>query len=131
MAATSLNPRHLPALYFAVANSQPLLTSPLLGNAWNMRLYGLPAEVIGAPASRPAWEARQGRTVLLGLLMHVFYWRGQYAACDTLLVGVAFLGLSDFWTLWRQQQGGGPWPFARLIFSAAFAATGWWGWTQS
>lgn len=106
--------RHIPALYFAFAHISPLITSPLFGTAWTMALYGLPQRIVDVPESWPAWEAGQGRTILLGLLMHSFYWRRQYAACDTILIGVAFLGLNDFWLLWKQEGGiGGIWAWTR------------------
>ncbi|KAI0408516.1 hypothetical protein F4802DRAFT_550160 [Xylaria palmicola] len=88
--------RHIPSLYFAFANCVGLVLAPLCGNRAAMALYGFPPGISGVPETWPVWQAGQGRTILLGLLMHYFYWRGRHAECDALLVGVAFLGLNDF-----------------------------------
>jgi hypothetical protein len=67
--------------------------------------------------------------MLLGLLMHVFYWRRQYAVCDTLLMGTAFLGLNDSMVVWLYGDDR-QWAWVRLFGSFAFGATGYFGWTQ-
>ena len=120
--------RHIPALYFAFANSMSLVMTPLYGIRAIMELYGLPSHISTIPETWPVWEAGQGRTILLSLLMHYFYWRGQYAECDTLVMGVAFLGINDYLVL--RAHGNSLWAWTRIVLSIAYASTGYFGLTQ-
>lgn len=120
--------RHIPALYFAFANCIGLVMAPLRGTHAVMELYGFPTSTSNIPETWPVWQAGQGRIILLGLLMHYFYWRGQYAECDAILMGVAFLGVNDFLVMF--DHGNVVWAWSRLIFSILFASTGYFGLTQ-
>lgn len=120
--------RHLPALYFGFANCIGIVMNPLKGSTSTMSMYGFQPNITDVPETGPVWEAGQGRTILLGLLMHAFYWRGQYAACDTMLMGAAWLGVHDFLVFWDQRDMA--WAWFRLVGSVAFAATGYFGWTE-
>ncbi|KAI6081523.1 hypothetical protein F4821DRAFT_249066 [Hypoxylon rubiginosum] len=120
---------HIPALYFAFANCIGLILAPLRGNRAVIELYGLPTTISEVTETWPVWQAGQGRTILLGLMMHYFYWRGQYAECDAMLMGVAFLGLNDFLVIFNHGDNL-PWAWSRIIFSVAFASTGYFGLTQ-
>ncbi|KAF2972756.1 hypothetical protein GQX73_g785 [Xylaria multiplex] len=120
--------RHLPALYFAFANCIGLILAPLRGNRTVMELYGFPTNISEVPETWPVWQAGQGRTILLGLTMHYFYWHKQYAECDALLMGVAFLGLNDF--LVMLNHGNQIWAWSRIFFSIVFASTGYFRLTQ-
>ncbi|KAI0549955.1 hypothetical protein F4679DRAFT_583951 [Xylaria curta] len=93
-----------------------------------MELYGLPPSISTVPETWPVWQAGQGRTILLGLMMHYFYWRGQYAECDALLMGVAVLGVNDYLVI--RDHGNQLWAWSRIFFSIAFASTGYFGLTQ-
>ncbi|KAI1735484.1 hypothetical protein F4680DRAFT_435424 [Xylaria scruposa] len=121
--------RHIPALYFAFANCIGLVMAPLRGCRAVMELYGLPPSISTVPETWPVWQAGQGRTILLGLMMHYFYWRGQYAECDALLMGVAVLGVNDYLVI--RDHGSQLWAWSRIFFSIAFASTGYFGLTQS
>ncbi|KID79612.1 uncharacterized protein G6M90_00g017820 [Metarhizium brunneum] len=120
--------RHIPALYFAFANCVGLVMDPLSGPCSLIELYGLPPAIADVPETWPVWRAGQGRIILLGLLMHVFYWRRQYAVCDVLLVGTAFLGINDCMVVWH--NGDKTWAWIRLFGSFAFGAAGFFGLTQ-
>ncbi|XXH01353.1 hypothetical protein Hte_007711 [Hypoxylon texense] len=61
--------------------------------------------------------------------MHYFYWRDQYAECDALLMGVAFLGLNDFLVIYNHGNNL-PWGWSRIFFSVLFASTGYFGLTE-
>ncbi|KAI4859028.1 hypothetical protein F4820DRAFT_188992 [Hypoxylon rubiginosum] len=121
--------RHIPALYFAFANCVGLVLAPLRGSRAVIELYGLPPSISSVPETWPVWQAGQGRTILLGLMMHYFYWRGQYAECDALLMGVAFLGINDFFVFFYQGEKL-LWAWTRILFSVAFASAGYFGLTQ-
>ncbi|KAI0207022.1 hypothetical protein F4808DRAFT_454929 [Astrocystis sublimbata] len=54
--------------------------------------------------------------------------RRQYAECDALLMGVAVLGVNDYFVL--RGHGNELWAWFRIVFSIAFASTGYFGWTQ-
>lgn len=120
---------HIPALYFAFANCVGLVMTPLGGTSSVISLYGLPPRIANVPETWPVWQAGQGRIVLLGLLMQYFYWRRQYAECDTLLMGVAWLGIVDFFVAFNYGDSL-LWAWCRLLFSFAFASTGYFGMTQ-
>ncbi|RYP38706.1 hypothetical protein DL767_002446 [Monosporascus sp. MG133] len=120
--------RHLPAFYFAFSNCVGAVLTPLCGTSSVIGLYGLPPQIADVPETWPVWQAGQGRIILLGLLMHVFYWRRQYAVCDTLVMGVAWLGINDFMVAWN--HGDRTWAWVRLFGSFAFASTGFFGLTQ-
>ncbi|KAI1206765.1 uncharacterized protein F4807DRAFT_463454 [Annulohypoxylon truncatum] len=128
MHQTALFIRHIPALYFAFANCVGLVLALLRGNRALVELYGLPSNIFEVPETWPVWQAGQGRIILLGLMMHYFYWRGQYAECDALLMGVAFLGFNDFLVTW--DHGNLVWAWCRIVSSIAFASTGYFGLTQ-
>lgn len=121
--------RHIPALYFGCAFCVGAILSPLRGSATTMALFGFPPNITTIPETWPVWQAGQGRIILLGVLMHVFYWRRQYAACDTILMGTALLGIND--CLVARSYGDTQWAAIRLIASFAFASTGYFGWTAA
>lgn len=120
--------RHLFALYFAFANCIGLILAPLRGTRSVISLYGLPPSISNIPETWPVWQAGQGRIVLLGLLMFVFYWRREYKACDTLLMGAVWLGVNDFVVFWN--LGDTYWSVFRLVGSFVFGAVGYYGITQ-
>lgn len=91
--------RHIPALYAASAQLWATVW-PLVagGGARSVMLhYGLPARVADVPEAWPAWNAGNARTACTGILMYIFYARGQYEVLDTFLVVLgAYLGVADF-----------------------------------
>lgn len=93
-----------------------------------MALYGLPKRITNAPEALPAWNAGKGRTMLLGILMQVFYWTGRYDSCDIILIGTAWLGINDFFVC--KDYGDKRWAWTRLFGSLAFATFGLFGLTQ-
>ncbi|KEY72806.1 hypothetical protein S7711_04397 [Stachybotrys chartarum IBT 7711] len=115
---------HLPAVYFAFSHTG----GPLMNPKKAMILYGLPPWIADAPEASAAWNAGKGRTTVLGILMHIFYWTGQYDACDTMLMGVAWLGINDFFVC--RDYGDKHWAWTRLVGSFAFAGFGFFGLTQ-
>ncbi|KAI0811598.1 hypothetical protein GGR55DRAFT_108584 [Xylaria sp. FL0064] len=119
---------HIPALYFAFSNYVGLVLAPLRGNRAVMELYGFPTSIFDVPETWPVWQVGQGRIVLLGLMMHYFYWRSQYAECDAPLIGVAFLSVNDFLVI--LDHGDPFWAWSRIFGSMIFASTGYFGLTQ-
>lgn len=101
---------------------------PLNGPRSLIELYGLPPPIANVPETWPVWRAGQARIILLGLLMHVFYWRRQYTVCDTLLMGTALLGINDYMVVWHHGDKTLAW--IRLFGSFAFGAAGFFGLTQ-
>ncbi|KAI1345650.1 hypothetical protein F5Y01DRAFT_51333 [Xylaria sp. FL0043] len=93
-----------------------------------MELYGFLTNISDVPETWPVWQAGWGRIILLGLMMHYFYWRGQYAECDALLMGVAFLGVNDFLVI--LDHGDSFWAWSRIFGCMIFACTGYFGLTQ-
>lgn len=120
--------RHLPALFTACAQCWGTVY-PLIGGTRNVLLhYGFPTRIADVPETWPVWNAGNARTASLGILMFIFYARGQYDVLDTFLVLTGYLGVVDFILLWNvglRSQGLG-----RFVGSGIFAAMGYLGVTQ-
>ena len=91
--------------------------------------YGLPARIADRPETWPVFRYGTTRTTCIGVLMFIFYARGQYDVLDTfLLVTGGYLGAYDTWLVWR--EGNGSWGLFRLVSSWLLAAAGLVGFTQ-
>ncbi|KAF3020929.1 hypothetical protein E8E14_004089 [Neopestalotiopsis sp. 37M] len=123
------NLKHIPALYFGLANCVGLVVIPLSGTSRIIQMYGLPPRIADVPEAWPVWQAGQGRLIMLGVLMLVFYARRQYAACDTMVMASALLGINDFLVVWF--HGNRNWAWFRLVGTFLYASTGYLGWAQS
>ncbi|KID87532.1 hypothetical protein MAJ_11120, partial [Metarhizium majus ARSEF 297] len=109
--------RHIPALYFAFANCVGAVLDTLSGprSLIELYMYELPPAIANVPETWPVWRAGQARIILLGLLMHVFYWR-------------PLLGINDCMVVWH--HGDKIWAWIRLFGSFAFGAAGFFGLAQ-
>ncbi|KAG7144656.1 hypothetical protein HYQ46_006599 [Verticillium longisporum] len=94
--------RHIPALYATCAMG--------LGGAWslvNPRTslihFGFPARIADRPEMWPVARVGHARTVSLGLIMALFYARGQYDVIDTIMgVMAGSLALVDACVVWNE-----------------------------
>ncbi|KAM0276850.1 hypothetical protein ACHAQH_006326 [Verticillium albo-atrum] len=99
--------RHVPALYATCAMG--------LGGAWSL--------------TWPVARVGHARTTSLGLIMALFYVRGQYDVVDTIMgVMSGYLALVDGYVVWNEGFHG--WAVFRLIGAGAFSAMGFAGLTQ-
>ncbi|KAM0335492.1 hypothetical protein ACHAQA_000540 [Verticillium albo-atrum] len=87
--------RHLPALYATCAMG--------FGGAWSLVSprnsllhFGFPASIADRPETWPVAQVGHARTTSLGLVMAVFYARGQYDVVDTIMgIMSGYLALVD------------------------------------
>ena len=119
--------RHIPALFAA--------STMAFGGLWPMfdargaiLEFGLPARIADTPATAPVMVVGNVRTTIIGLLMLIFYSRGQYEVVDTFMaVTGAYAGLIDSYVVWKEGNPGKA--AARLVSSGLIAAWGFAGWT--
>ncbi|KAK8092352.1 uncharacterized protein PG998_014837 [Apiospora kogelbergensis] len=119
--------RHTPALFVATAMT--------FGGLWTffdprgaMLEFGLPERVASAPTAATVMHLTNARTTSLGLCMYALYFRGRFAACDTVLAVLgAYAGLVDSWVVWR--EGNPRKALFRLVSSGLLSAAGVAGWT--
>lgn len=115
----NLSARHIPALLVA--------SSMTFGGMWPMfnarramLEFGLPALVADTPQAAPVMIIDGARTTIIGLLVFMFYSRGQMELVDTLMaVTGAYAGLVDRWVVCSSGRRGTP---ARLC--SAWSAPG-------
>ncbi|KAI0485289.1 hypothetical protein GGR56DRAFT_669771 [Xylariaceae sp. FL0804] len=125
--ATQFESRHIPALFAA--------TVMTFGGMWSyldartaMLEFGFPERIAATPAAAAVMHINNARTQVLGICMYTFYFRGQLAACDTMLAVMgAYAGIVDSYVVWRE---GNPRKAAfRLASSWLLSAVGFAGWT--
>lgn len=122
--------RHIPALFTVGAQFWGTLY-PIFGGSTRgvMGHYGLPPRIANVTQTWPAWNAGNARTASLGILMMIFYARGQYDVVDTFMVVIGgYLGVVDCILLWN--EGLRSTGINRLCGSAVFAALGLVGFTE-
>ncbi|KAI1162482.1 hypothetical protein F5B18DRAFT_652610 [Nemania serpens] len=121
------HPRHIPALLAG--------TTMTFGGMWPifdapgaMREFGFPDRIAAAPEAAPVMVTGNVRTTIIGLLMLLFYSRGQYDTLDTFLaVTGAYAGLLDSYVVWREGRPGQA--VFRLVSSGFLSLWGILGWT--
>lgn len=92
--------------------------------------FGFPAALARNPASHPTYIIGQARGTVIGLLISIFYARGQYEAVDLIMATVGFYaGAVDSWVVWR--AGNRPKAVFRLVASWIIGGLGLWGLTAS
>jgi hypothetical protein len=120
-------PYHIPAL---LASFTSMIGSPwsLLSPSSSLSEFGFLPRISQSPAAQPVMAVAQTRGAVLGLLMAIFYARGQYADVDLiLLLYGGYAGVVDGWTVYREgNKGKGVF---RLVASWMIAAAGWGGLT--
>ena len=126
--APAFSPRHLPALLAGglnIAGGVVTLVNPQRAVVG----YGLPVRVAGAPGAGALMAIFGARAAVLGVLLLLFYARGQLAAVDDVLAVLGlWAGLVDAWVLRR--EGCPDKGLLRLVASWAVAACGLVGLTQ-
>ncbi|KAM7189341.1 hypothetical protein V8F33_010120 [Rhypophila sp. PSN 637] len=122
--------RHIPALFQASTTTFGGIW-PLFNARGAILEFGFPERVAGEPATHPIMAIGMARTTVLGLLLFLFYFRGQYREVDTLMAVMGFyVGIVDSWFVWKETGLLG-WPAFRLVASWFFGAWGLAGMTAS
>lgn len=93
--------------------------------------FGWPERIADDPLTHLVNVQGQSRTTVLGLLVFVFYFRGQYKAVDTLMAVMGFYaGVVDSYVVWKETGWLG-WTIFRLVAAWCFGAWGLAGMTAS
>lgn len=103
---------------------------PLFNARGAMLEFGFPAKIADTPAAAPVMAIGQARTTCIGLLVFLFYSRGQLDQIDLVMaVTGAYAGLVDSYVVWKAGNPGKA--ASRLISSWMVAAWGFAGLTAS
>ncbi|KAI0160763.1 hypothetical protein GGR57DRAFT_391778 [Xylariaceae sp. FL1272] len=102
---------------------------PMFDSRGAMRDFGFPNRIANSPEAAPVMVTGNVRTTVVGILMLLFYSRGQMDILDTFMaVCGAYAGLVDSYIVWR--EGNGRQAVFRLISSWLISAWGMLGWTE-
>lgn len=94
----------------------------------SMEEFGFPSSIASAPAAAPVMVIGQVRGTIIGLLVFLFYSRGQLELVDTVMaVTGAYAGLVDSYVVWK--NGNARHALFRLISSGLISAWGYAGLT--
>ncbi|CRK26186.1 hypothetical protein BN1708_014399 [Verticillium longisporum] len=94
--------RHIPALYATCAMGLGGARS-LANPRTSLIHFGFPARIADRPEMWPVARVGHARTVSLGLIMALFYARGQYDVIDTIMgVMAGSLALVDACVVWNE-----------------------------
>ncbi|KAF1980347.1 hypothetical protein BU23DRAFT_522398 [Bimuria novae-zelandiae CBS 107.79] len=119
---------HLPAL-FIITTTTLGSAAALLNTPWCMREFGLPERLVRSREAQSVFLLNNGRTFTIGVLLAVFYLRGEYEVVDTILAAVGgILGVTDAVVVWK--EGMKRMAVFRLGMSWTLAGWGWCGGTE-
>jgi len=118
--------RHVPILFVA--------SGLTFGGMWaNVNphgaalLFGLPPRIAESLPAQAVMTLCSGRSSVIGMAIWTFYLKKDYAAVDTILILIGYLGLVDGYICWR--EGVPAKAVERAVASIFAAAVGWFGWT--
>ncbi|KAI1262871.1 hypothetical protein F5Y18DRAFT_429742 [Xylariaceae sp. FL1019] len=120
--------RHIPAL---IAGTTMIFGGmwPMIDPRGAMRDFGFSSHIADSPEAAPVMITGSVRTTVLGMLVLLFYSRGQMDVVDTLLaVTGTYAGLVDSFIVWREGNLGHA--VFRLFNSGFISAWGIMGWTE-
>lgn len=101
---------------------------PMVDPRGAMRDFGFPDRIADKPEAAPVMVTGNARTTVLGILMLLFYSRGQFGILDTFLaVTGAYAGVVDSYVVWR--EGRPRQAVFRLLSSGFLSVWGVLGWT--
>jgi hypothetical protein len=112
-----------------IGTSVTLACTPAYFNqAHAIRMYGLPERIATSPAAYSPWILYSSRIQAIGMMILIFYAKGDYAAVDTVLSFFGLLGIVDLWVCVREGVGSKAWQ--RGLMSAVVGMYGLLGWTS-
>jgi hypothetical protein len=90
--------------------------------------FGLPAHIADVPATWPLFKIAQAHTTVLGLILYIFYFRGELESVDTVLgVSSAYAALIDAHVLYSTGEVSSA--VVQLLLTGSFAVWGLMGMT--
>ena len=124
--STTFALHHVPPLLVATALTFGGLI-PLVNAEYAIQKVGLPQRIAGSTPAHPIMILCSARITAIGLALFTFYYRGNFAAVDTVLATLGYVGLVDGYVGGR--EGVPNTGVFRLVSGALFGAWGWWGLT--
>lgn len=114
-----VTPRHIPALFSATTTTVGGMMSIFYTRS-TMLSFGLPAHIANTDATWPVWVIAQAHTTVMGLLLFIFYFRGQLDVVDIVLgVSSAYAALIDSYIIYS--EGEVAHAVIRLLLTGSFA----------
>ncbi|KAK7064829.1 multicopper oxidase type 1, secreted [Favolaschia claudopus] len=93
--------RHIPPLFVAFALTFGGLY-PFFDAPGAIREFGLPNHVATSSPAQSVMKLSSARGSAIGLALFAFYLRKQYAAFDTVLASLFYVGLVDGYVCWQE-----------------------------
>ena len=118
--------RHIPPLFVATATTFGGLL-PFFNAEYAIVEFGLPQRIAVSKPVQAIMVASSARITAIGLSLFVFYFQGSFAAVDTVLAILSYVGLVDGYVCWR--EGVPKKAIFRLVSGLLIAAWGWFGMT--
>lgn len=85
--------------------------------------FGLPQRIAISKPAQSIMIVSSARITAIGLAMFIFYWQENFAAVDTIMTTLGYVGLVDGYVCWRE---GVPSKTVSRAGSGLFFAV--WGW---
>jgi hypothetical protein len=93
-----------------------------------IRMFGLPERIATSPTAYSPWILYSSRIQATGMMILIFYAKGNYEAVDTVLSFIGFFGVVDIWVCMREGVRDKAWQ--RGLMSAVVGMYGLLGWTS-
>ncbi|KAH8731663.1 hypothetical protein GQ44DRAFT_604351 [Phaeosphaeriaceae sp. PMI808] len=93
--------RHIPPLFIGTSITCACIPT-YFNTPFGMRLYGLPDHIATSSSAQSPFLLYTSRIHAIGMMVLVFYARGDYAAVDTVMSFLGFLGAMDVWVCVRE-----------------------------
>ncbi|KAJ6519175.1 hypothetical protein C8R45DRAFT_14168 [Mycena sanguinolenta] len=112
--------RHIPPLFVATALTFGGLW-PVFDGPGAIRDFGLPERVAVSSPAQSVMILSSGRGTAIGLALFAFYFQRKYAAFDTVMASLLYVGLVDGYVCWLEGVPGK----ALFRFSSGVLIAGW------
>lgn len=93
--------RHIPPLLVATITTFGG-TMPLFNPEGALKEFGFPERIVASKAARPVMVTQSARTSCLGLGLLLLYANNQLAAMDIVFASMGWIGLIDWYVLWKE-----------------------------
>jgi len=97
--------RHIPPLFVSAALTFGGLF-PFFDGPGAIREFGLPESVATSRAATSVMILSSGRGTAIGLALFAFYFQRKYAAFDTVMTSLFYVGLVDGYVCWLEGVSG-------------------------
>ncbi|ERF77032.1 hypothetical protein EPUS_07938 [Endocarpon pusillum Z07020] len=123
---TNFTLRHVPPLFVATALTFGGLM-PFFNAEYAILEFGLPERIASSKAAQSIMIISSARITAIGLSIFTFCFQEKFAAVDTKLTILGYVGLVDGYVCWLEDVPSTA--IVRIISGALIAAWGWFGMT--